>query len=196
MAGARWLAAALLAVSTAIPFASGAEICEGCWEVGGSTAYLLPGDEGGLEPTWGAGAFGAFHFRPYWSVGFGLDRYPGSIENGPDETLTFLTVRGTLTFRSERDQRTRPYGFFGAGVAFDQVGTDEAVISTQTGPISARSEADSDVGVAYALGVGGHMSLGKRSWLRFEGQYTTWSTFGIAPDAFRFIIAWTRRLGR
>ncbi len=174
-----------------------AEICEGCWEVGGRGAFLLPGDEGGLEPTWGAGAFGAFHFRPFWSVGLALDRYPGSIEDGPDETLTMFMVRGTFTFRAERDQRTRPYGFFGAGVAFDQVGSDERVISLPGGgAISSRSKPDSDAGVAYAFGLGGHTSLTDRTWLRFEGQWTTWSTFGIAPDALRIVVTWTRRLGR
>jgi hypothetical protein len=190
------LAAALAAAALSIVPVRAAEICEGCWEVGGRGAALIPGDEGGLEPTWGVGAFATFHFRPYWSAGFSLDRYPGSIEDGPDETLTLLMVRGALTFRAEREQRTRPYGFFGAGVAYDHVAAEEVTIATQTGPVSARTQPDSDTGVAYCLGAGGHTALGSRTWLRYEGQWTSWSTFGIAPDALRLVVTLTRRLGR
>jgi hypothetical protein len=174
----------------------GAELCEACWEVGGRAGVMAPSEDAGLGTTPGVGAFGLFHFRRFWSVQFGLDRHPGAIDQGPDETLTFFLVRGAFTFRAERDQRTRPFAFFGAGLVFDHVGTDEREITTPAGSIRARSDPDSDTGPAYIFGVGGVTSLKERTWLRYEAQWITWSTFGIGQEGFRVLAALTWRLGR
>lgn len=197
VAGASRLAAVLLAILLLSGGSSLAEdICEGCWELGGRGSVLLPGSDTGLEPVVGLGGFGSFHFRPYWSVEFSLDRHPGAIEDGPDETLTLFSVRGAYTLRSARDQRHRPFIYLGVGIAADQIGTIERTISTPAGPVTARTDPDSDTGVAYLLGGGGLSHLKGRLWLRYEGQWLTWSTFGLQQDGVRLMATLTWRMGR
>lgn len=197
MAAVSRLASALIivAVST-VGFAAAEDICEGCWEVGGRGGVLLPGQDTGLNPSAGFGGFGSFHFRPFWAVEFGLDRHPGSVKDGPDETVTLLMIRGAFTFRSSRDQRTRPFMTGGLGLAFDQIGTSERTITTPAGRVSARSNADSSTGVAYEISAGALTWLRGRLWLRYEGQWVTWSTFGIDQEGFRILGSLTWRMGR
>lgn len=198
MAGAsrRRAAAALLAAACSLGAIQAADICEGCWEIGGRAGAMIPSAETGMDPSLGIGAFGAFHFRPYWAVEFGLDRHPGRIENGPDETVTFFTVRGAFTFRAVRERRTRPYIFMGMGLGYDQVGTSERSVATPFGRVTARTRPDSDAGLAYVLGAGALTHLKGRLWLRYEGQWITWSTFGLGQDGLRALGTLTWRLGR
>lgn len=173
-----------------------AEICERCWELGGRAGALFPSEESGLDPSAGLGAFGAFHFRPYWAVEFGLDRHPGRIKDGPDETLTFFMIRGAFTFRAAREQRTRPFVFMAAGLAYDQVGTQERSISSTVGRLRVRTKPDSEAGIAYSLGAGGLTNLRGRLWVRYEAQWITWSTFGLEQTGLRALGTLTWRLGR
>jgi hypothetical protein len=104
----RVLLATALGLAIAVGSAPAAEICEGCWEIGGRAGYLATSDDVGAESSALLGATGRFHFRPYWSLEFALDLFSGETPSGPDETLTFLTVSGAYTVRAAREQRTRP----------------------------------------------------------------------------------------
>ncbi|HXI03489.1 MAG TPA: hypothetical protein VNI57_09970 [Candidatus Saccharimonadales bacterium] len=195
-AAGRRLAAVLLTACGFVSLLPAADLCEGCWELGGRGSLLLPGGGSGLKTTEGIGAFAAFRFRPYWAIHFGLDRLPGSVEDGPDETLTLLMVRGAYTFRSSRDQRTRPFGYFGAGLIQDQVRPQSRSVATAVGRVTVRSGPDSDSGIVYTLGGGSLTSFGTRTWLRLEGQWITWATFGIGENSFRILATLSFRVGR
>lgn len=173
--------AALAASATA----SAADLCEGCWELGGRGDWMSPSSSAGVDPSLGLGVSGLFRFRPYWALEFGYDRHPGSIPDGPDETLSFFTVTGMITFRSARDQRVRPYAFFGGGFAFDQIASSEVRISSAGRSITARSEPAGDNSLAYAIGGGAISSLTERTWLRLEARWLQWSSFGVSQDSLQ-----------
>lgn len=195
-AAGKRLAAVLLTACGFISLLPAADLCEGCWEIGGRGSVLLPGSGSGMKTTGGVGAFAAFRFRPFWAVHIGLDRLPGSIKDGPKETLTLLTVRGAYTFRSSRDQRTRPFMSFGSGLIYDQVRPETRSLATQLGRVTVRSGPDSDTGLVYTLGGGSLTSFGTRTWLRLEGEWISWSTFGIGESRFRILGTISFRVGR
>ncbi len=176
--------------------APAADICEGCWEVGGRGGYLATSDDVGADSSALLGAAGQFHFRPYWSLAFALDLFPGEIPGGADETLTFLILSGAYTFRAAREQRTRPYGLVGAGLAYDRISSSTARIMTPSGPVTARSESASEAGFAYVLGGGGLSTLTERTWLRYEARWIQWSSFGIRQQAVALNVGLSVRLGR
>ncbi len=182
-------------LAAGIAAAPAAELCEGCWEVGVRGGYLVPSTSAGTEAGFHAGVAGSFRFRPFWSVEFSLDRHAGSIEDGPEETFTFAAAAFTYTFRSTREQRTRPYALFSAGLIHDAVGPRATSAPTSSGPVAARSSPASDTGLVYGVGAGALTSLTGRIFLRYEVRWLSWSSFGIGQDAADALVAITLRLG-
>jgi hypothetical protein len=172
----------------ALSEARAADLCEGCWEVGFRGAYLDPSSSAGLDPTPGGGVTAAFRFRPFWSVEFALARYPGRIPDGPDETLGFFDLSLIYTFHAAREQRTRPYAFFVAGLASDQIQ------GATSGSTSSRPA--SDYGLSEGIGAGGLTEIGTRSFLRYEARFINWSSFGISQSALVATVGAVFRLGR
>lgn len=197
MGRSRFAAAALLALSAGAGASRGADLCEGCWEIGGRAAYIFPSKESGSEPAAGAGAVGSFRFKPFWSVGLTLDRVPTRITDGPDETLSFLSVSFEYTFRANRDQKSRPYVAFAAGFAFDQVASAGGTASSNlTGPVSGRSRPASDHGIMFGVVAGGLTGLTDRLYLRYEGRLLEWSSFGVGSHGSEILVGLVYRLGR
>jgi len=185
VAGTRTAAGAfvlLLAIAAAAP-TTAADLCEGCWELGGRGAWLTPSSSAGVDPSAGLGFSGVFRFRPYWALEFSYDRHPGSIPDGPDETLSFFTVSGMITFRSAREQKTRPYASFGGGFAFDQIGSERTRITTSGRTVTARSTPAGDNSLVYSIGGGALTSLTEHTWLRLEARWLQWSSFGISQSS-------------
>jgi len=160
-------------------------MCEGCWEVGGRGAWLSPSETAGADPSLGMGLSGLFRFRPSWAVELAYDRHPGSIPDGPNETFSFLTVTGHITFRSAREQRTRPYLLIGAGFAFDHISSGSVDVSLPGGAVTAHGEPASDHGLAYSLGGGSVTSLSNQIWLRLEAKWLRWSSYGLDQDSIQ-----------
>jgi opacity protein-like surface antigen len=187
-------AAVLLICLAGLGSAAGAEMCEDCWEIGGRGIFLHPSSDAGTDPTFGIGVNGLYRFRPYWSVEVAYDRHPGSIPDGPDETVTFLTVTGSFTFQAAKDLRTRAYLLLGAGLAHDHVSSFETRVTTPSGVVRASSDAASDNGTAYVLGAGGLTSLKKKLWLRYEARWVQWSTFDIDQGALQIMVGVTYKI--
>jgi outer membrane protein with beta-barrel domain len=164
--------------------------------MGGRAAYFSPSGASGMDASAGLGFYGSFRFRPFWSVELGFDRTASQITNGPNETLEAFTAAFEYTFRSDRQQRTRPYMFFGGGLFHDGVSTGRASLRVGGRTIAATSTPESDTTLGYALGVGGLTQLTERAALRYEIRLLTWSTFGSSQSAADFVVGMGFRLGR
>jgi hypothetical protein len=129
-------------------------------------------------------------------VGFALDAIPTRIKNGPDESLHFLTLSFEYTMRATREQRSRPFLDFIAGLAFDHASSISTKIAGITPPLTAHSLPESDHGAVYGIGFGGLTTLTDRLYLRYEGRLMKWSSFGIASSSNEILAGLTLKLGR
>jgi hypothetical protein len=129
-------------------------------------------------------------------VGFALEAIPTRIKNGPDESLHFLTLTFEYTMRATREQRSRPFLDFIAGLAFDHVSSISTRVAGITPPLTAHSLPESDHGAVYGIGIGGLTTLTDRLYLRYEGRLMKWSSFGIASSSNEILAGLTLKLGR
>lgn len=127
---------------------------------------------------------------------FALDHHPTRIVDGPDVSFTLLTAAFEYTFRSARDQRTRPFGYLLLGAAREAIDADTASAPISgPGSVTAHSSSVLDHSVVYGIGAGGLSSMGKRYWLRYEARLLQWSTFGESQTAVELLVGLAFRTG-
>jgi hypothetical protein len=183
----------VLAATGAAP---ASDLCEGCWELGGRVPYVITRGDAGTESAPGLGAVGSFRFKPFWSVGFAFDRLPTKISDGPDETISFLTISFEYTFRSTRNQATRPVLFLTSGFAYDHISPGSVTVPTTAGPVTATSLPENSHGLLLGAGAGGLTTLSDRLYLRYEGRLVKWSTFGVTSRTTQILVGLAYRFGR
>jgi hypothetical protein len=176
--------------------AAAADLCEGCWELAGRASWIEPGSEAGARAAAGPGILGGFRFRPFWSVDFAIDRHATQVPDGPDETLTTISSSFTYTFRSGREQRTRPLVHLTLGLVRDAVASRRTTIPSGSGRLPASSGPDADGGVLYAFGGGALTHLTSRTFLRYDARFVRYSTFGATREAIQISVGAGARLGR
>jgi len=189
------VAALLLAALAGTGIIRGADLCEGCWEVGGRANFFVPRSSSGTEAGLGVGAQAGYRFKPFWSAVFSLDRTPTRITDGPDETISFLTLALEYTFRSQREKTTRPFLSFVTGFAFDHVAGEDVTARTVSGPVTTRTSGASDHGLLFGIATGGFTTLTPRLYLRYEVRFQNWSAFGSSEHTKDLLVGLVYRLG-